>query len=389
MVDKNHSNFIRKKVLILHDAPLDEWKGTQRSLLEYGNYLTENGFDVTYLSPSNFKRPEGEDKINLKTDIKFRVMKHEMRHIFVYLVPLKVLRDINPDVIYVSTFNAFPFAPVSGKKIIFGSFVYGPEHEIDASVWKKFLFFIKRNIFRVVLLFYQKEDVYFHTLNETQAKWLRSLVGKRFNIFTIPPPLDCSKYFFENNESNSSSLFNILYHGPLSYGKGFSDFSHIVDKLNSSDLYERIRFNVVTVGGPLSNLAKEMEKKWKNVYLINTASEEEKIKFYRASQLLVSPSKVENFHFVTAEAQLCGLPVISSDISGPRSIIVQGITGYLVPSGDIDGFVDRIKKYIEIWENEREHYIQLREEISLKAKKFCKTETLPEFLSMVNSILDS
>lgn len=77
-VSTNGRNYV--DILILHDAPLDEWKGTQRSLLEYGNYLTDKGFKVLYLSPRQFKRPIGEDRIILKTEIKFNVMSYKMKH---------------------------------------------------------------------------------------------------------------------------------------------------------------------------------------------------------------------------------------------------------------------------------------------------------------------
>lgn len=87
--------------------------------------------------------------------------------------------------------------------------------------------------------------------------------------------------------------------------------------------------------GVRDNLIKSSEK----VRALGSLSDKENIAIYRKSHLLISPSCVENFHYVTAEARLCGIPAISSDISGPRSIIIDGTKGKLANVCKTDGFV--------------------------------------------------
>jgi glycosyltransferase involved in cell wall biosynthesis len=376
-----------KNVLILHDAPLDEWKGTQRSLLEYGNMLTESGFRVTYVSPATFKRPD-EAKITLKVEIKFKVLKLRLRRFVVYFVPRSVLSSLKHGLIYVSTFNTFPLIPIKSRKIIFGSFVYGPEHENVSGTLRKTKILIKKKIFQLSIRFYPPKSVCFHALNPTQAEWLKALTRNRFEVFTVPPPVDCSKYFYLEQPPLRDGKFNVLYLGPLTVEKGFADFASIVNEANSTDLSESIEFSVLSVGGPLWGLARELTKKWKNVHFYESSEEGEKIDFLRRNHILVSPSKVENFHFVTAEAQLCGLPAISSNISGPRSIIIQSQTGFLVPTGDIKGFVDKITEYLELWKSEPDHFLELRKNISSVSKRFCSEVTLPEFKKMVDFMVN-
>ena len=376
-------------ILILHDAPLDEWKGTQRSLLEYGNYLRDKGYTVLYLSPAQFKRPLGEDKIILKTEIKFKLLTYKLRHLGVYFIPNKILKQLRPRLVYVSTFNAFPYISIRQAKLIFGSFVYGPEHEVVDSVVRKVSIYFKKKLFLVLLKFYAKDSVCFHVLNETQGNWLNNLIGDNFKIHVIPPPLDCNKYFLDYSQSKYDPVFSVLYHGPLTVDKGFAYFSRIIEKINSLKSYDFIKFNIVSHGGPLFEMAVKLQKNWSNVFLFSSVSEEEKIQFYRTNHLLITPSKVENFHFVTAEAQLCGMPVISSDISGPRGIIINGITGDLVPIGDIEGFVDKIEKYWKMWKSDKDQYWKMRAVIAISAKRFCSTNTLPEFYSVVKSLIIS
>lgn len=56
--------------------------------------------------------------------------------------------------------------------------------------------------------------------------------------------------------------------------------------------------------------------------------------FIAACDIIVLPSYREGFGVVAIEAQALGIPVITTDIPGPREAIVPGKTGVLVPPGD-------------------------------------------------------
>ncbi|MCU0943832.1 MAG: glycosyltransferase family 4 protein [Rubritepida sp.] len=50
-----------------------------------------------------------------------------------------------------------------------------------------------------------------------------------------------------------------------------------------------------------------------------------------ASDVFCLPSHFEGLPMSVIEAMLCGLPVVSTDIRGPREMVVEGETGFLVP----------------------------------------------------------
>lgn len=52
-----------------------------------------------------------------------------------------------------------------------------------------------------------------------------------------------------------------------------------------------------------------------------------------AADIFVLPSHFEGLPMVVIEAMLAGLPVIASDIPGPREQVLAGVTGLLVPRG--------------------------------------------------------
>ena len=66
----------------------------------------------------------------------------------------------------------------------------------------------------------------------------------------------------------------------------------------------------------------------------------------RAKCLLVRSRCDETFGLSSAEAMSCGTPVVASDIGGIPEVVIDGKTGFLVPSQDLEGFADRISRLL-------------------------------------------
>ena len=67
------------------------------------------------------------------------------------------------------------------------------------------------------------------------------------------------------------------------------------------------------------------------------------LKAYSSSSIFVLPSRFEGFGLVLIESMACGLPAVSFDCeNGPRSIITDGVDGFLIPPFDVDAFAEKV-----------------------------------------------
>ena len=81
-------------------------------------------------------------------------------------------------------------------------------------------------------------------------------------------------------------------------------------------------------------------------------------KWYAAMDIFVLPSYREGIPRACMEAAAMTLPVVASDIRGCREVVLNDVTGLLVPPGDIR----RLLEAIETLRNERPRARQMGEE---------------------------
>lgn len=69
-----------------------------------------------------------------------------------------------------------------------------------------------------------------------------------------------------------------------------------------------------------------------------------KLALFSAADLLVFPSRFEeSFGLVAVEAMRAGIPVVTSSVGGLPEIVGDGVTGRLVPPGDVEGFAGAVE----------------------------------------------
>jgi glycosyltransferase involved in cell wall biosynthesis len=64
--------------------------------------------------------------------------------------------------------------------------------------------------------------------------------------------------------------------------------------------------------------------------------------YYHTLDVLGVPSHWEGFGLTAAEAMAAGKPVVGTDVPGLREVVEDGVTGYLVPVGDVQALAEKL-----------------------------------------------
>ena len=66
-----------------------------------------------------------------------------------------------------------------------------------------------------------------------------------------------------------------------------------------------------------------------------------------AADIFTLPSHFEGLPMSVIEAMLCGLPVVTTDIRGPREQVVDGVTGLIVPPREVAPLVAALRRLVD------------------------------------------
>src|SRR5260370_3625373 len=97
------------------------------------------------------------------------------------------------------------------------------------------------------------------------------------------------------------------------------------------------------------------------------------------------PSDSESFGIVVLEAQACGCLVVASDVPGLRSVIRDGVSGYLISGDDPADYADRIGRLLADPELARQFGCRA----SLLAQRFSWTRTADRLDALFDDALVS
>jgi D-inositol-3-phosphate glycosyltransferase len=106
--------------------------------------------------------------------------------------------------------------------------------------------------------------------------------------------------------------------------------------------------------------------------------------FYSAADVLVMPSYSESFGLVALEAQACGRPVVGSGVAGLRSVVRDGVTGYLIDGHEPASYAERIGRLLDAPELAQ----QMGRHGRLLAQRFSWTRTADRLQGLFEGLIE-
>ena len=144
----------------------------------------------------------------------------------------------------------------------------------------------------------------------------------------------------------------VLFCGSWTWMKGVSILVPVFERLAAADP-EATLTAAGTGVGPDAVRALFSPAVRDRVTVLPDVSHDEILATMRRHDLLLATSLFEGFGTVVIEAMAVGLPVVAAAVGGALDHVVTGKTGYLVPPGDVDGFVGACRSLLASSASER------------------------------------
>ena len=196
-----------------------------------------------------------------------------------------------------------------------------------------------------------------------QIRWLYKSDIQKINI--IPPGVDLSR-FYPIPEDEAKEVIGmppcdqvLLYVGRIESLKGIDTLIEAIAYMRRNGGFKELSFCLAVIGGEpdlmTGNGSPEMARLKELCHahglddLITFLGKQDQDSlpyYYSAAAAVVVPSHYESFGMVALEAMACGTPVVASQVGGLAYLVQDGVTGYTVPSSDVEALADRLAELI-------------------------------------------
>lgn len=374
--------FQKKKIAVIENGLFSTY--TMRDGLM--NKLMEQGYDVTILTHTNSfveqVEKTGLHVINIGSGILNPIK------VFKYIFSLyRALKKLKPDVCL--TFSIRP--------AIFGNiitrFLNIPTITNITGVGP--LFTSKNIAYRIARIFYhfalsKTKKVFFQNPDDLNLFLSNKFVSEKVAKSIPGSGVDYEKFSPIYNEAKEESPFIFLFIGRLIKDKGIFEFVEAARILRKK--YPEILFNVI---GPFwyqnlksNTLSKSELRNWIIEGIIDYEGEKKDIRKYIAkANCIVLPSYREGASNILLEAASMEKPIVTTNTTGCKEIVEDGITGFLVNVKDGKDLAAKMEKMYLLSSEERK--IMGEKGRQKMISEFDKKIVLSNYLNAIDEILNA
>ena len=319
--------------------------GVSLTLNRLVDYLEQQGAEVLVFAPT-IKNPPIDHagtlvaapsvRMPLPNRAEYRLTTHFPRRI------RKALDDFKPSIIHIA----------SPDRLGQGALKYGQKNDIPVvstyhthfssylSYYK--LDFLENWFWGYLRNFYEAcEEVYVpsesmidvletHGIADNLHLWERGVVTERFN-----PGRRSMDWRRDLGIADDEVVISFI--SRLVWEKGLDIYAEVLEGLDKKGIAHR---SLVVGDGPARA---ELEKRLPNTLFLGHQGGNDLATAYASSDIFLFPSETETFGNVTLEAMASGIPPVCANATGSRSLIRDGVTGFLAPPRNGAAFL----KYVE------------------------------------------
>jgi glycosyltransferase involved in cell wall biosynthesis len=190
-----------------------------------------------------------------------------------------------------------------------------------------------------------RENVYIVTASQEIAEKFRNLFPEKSSkIYCIPNPID-KKEFFPDQKRTSNLISTVENYSNVIFLGGINNMRKGWDLLEASLKYCESRFKIIVQGATgRKTTGKNSQIEIAGVPYISKLDELRLL--YSQADLIVVPSRIEALPQTATEALSCGTPVVGFKIGGLLDIVIDNLTGKLVPKFDVQSLASAIDEVL-------------------------------------------
>ncbi len=251
--------------------------------------------------------------------------------------------------------------------------------DLNKIIWEQKKKFWKNNKFQIVGI-----------SNWLSSEISKSKLFKNNKIYTIPPPIDFSKWQDINkinarktlglNHNKKYFLFGAA-NGIKDKRKGFD----IIADIYKTNFKNNKEIEFIFFGDNDKKILNNLDMPVNSFGHINYDNYEKLSLLYSAANLTLLPSKLEAFGQIGLESLACKTPVISFKGTGPEHMIEHKKNGYLANYLNKNDFLNGINWYLNLSSNQIEILNNNSREIV--KKKFQEKIIFEKYLEIYNKLI--
>lgn len=337
------------KILLFTDT-LGDLNGVSRFIQDMGELASRSNINLRIATSTSKTLPDKDYIVNLPYRFKVPMPFYQELDL-VWSNKAKItelITEFQPDIVHISTPGPFGWAAKSIAQKL-GYPLIGTYHtdfpayirDLTGSNW------LKRRTDKIMHQFYASFEHVFSRSEQYLEIMAHDLKLGYEKTSVIYPGTNLNKFNPQHfNEAVwhdfglANNRLKVLYVGRINIEKNIPFLTEIWKDLLAR--FPHIKADLIMVGeGRYRKWADRLRKH--HAYFLGPVVDQPLSNLYASSDYFVFPSVTDTLGQVIMETQASGVPCMVSDIGGPQTLVVEGITGIVVTADDHQAWVTALE----------------------------------------------